>query len=131
MELRIAFAVPKPVGAPEPPGQSSVRLLLPLFSSCFIRFATLVHSPLQCTLFGRAALPKPRYTIYYNGNRIIRVGYEPSDPVVVAAGTTLDFTYEVSTTRWDPVSGDALGRTAPGGRVVEGCLTVFQGTVAA
>lgn len=36
-----------------------------------------------------------RYTILYNGNRIIRVLFEPDTPVAIAAGTALHFTYEV------------------------------------
>eukprot|EP00903_Cladosiphon_okamuranus_P013038 g12165.t1 len=36
-----------------------------------------------------------KYRILYNGNRIIRVLYEPNDPVVLKAGAELNFTYEV------------------------------------
>lgn len=54
----------------------------------------------------RGALPEPRYTIFYNGNRIIRVIFEPNEPVVIAPGTKLDFTYEVNL---NPL-GPRLGR---------------------
>ncbi|CAM9191005.1 unnamed protein product [Ectocarpus sp. 8 AP-2014] len=37
-----------------------------------------------------------RYTIQYNGNRIIRVLFEPDTAVAIAAETVLQFTYEVA-----------------------------------
>lgn len=37
-----------------------------------------------------------RYTIWYNGNRIIRVVFQPDDLQPIVAGASLEFTYEVS-----------------------------------